>query len=238
MGERLQAGATLLRLTQGGTLHKQPLTQPRRHSLAYEILPIFLSLSFQLFLPVSNVSFQSTLAGAQHSQVLLLSSKMQPSTAESNPTDELMSLRGIIISTWAIALVAVCLRFLARRLSKAGLWYDDWLMLPATVSIRQMKFSSTTPLSKRMVQTHKPISLLPRCYASFRQPGVSSLNCTESRALEYAYQCPLLNSGKYLHSRMEMDARRGSRRNRLFREARPPGVLHLPDLLGSRSLDC
>lgn len=30
-------------------------------------------------------------------------------------------------------LIVVSLRFLARRLSKAVLWYDDWLMIPATV---------------------------------------------------------------------------------------------------------
>ena len=54
----------------------------------------------------------------------------------SNPIDELRSLGGIIIAIWLIALIAVCLRFLARRLSKARLWYDDWLIIPATVSIR------------------------------------------------------------------------------------------------------
>ena len=60
---------------------------------------------------------------------------MQQSTGDSDPTAELTSLRGVIIATWVMALLAVCLRFLARRLSKAGLWYDDWLMIPATVSI-------------------------------------------------------------------------------------------------------
>lgn len=43
-------------------------------------------------------------------------------------------IRGSIIGTWALALIAVCLRFFARRRSKAGFWYDDWLMVPATVS--------------------------------------------------------------------------------------------------------
>ena len=70
---------------------------------------------------------------------------MQQSTDDPNPTDQLTSLRGIIIATWAIALIAVCLRFLARRLSKAGLWYDDWLMIPATVSIPHVITSSATP---------------------------------------------------------------------------------------------
>ena len=61
---------------------------------------------------------------------------MQQSTGGRDPTDELTRLAGGIIASWAIALIAVCLRFLARRLTKAGLWYDDWLMIPATVSKR------------------------------------------------------------------------------------------------------
>ena len=30
-------------------------------------------------------------------------------------------------------LIVVSLRFVARRLSKTVLWYDDWLIIPATV---------------------------------------------------------------------------------------------------------
>lgn len=44
-------------------------------------------------------------------------------------------IKGSIIATWALAVIVVCLRFIARRLSKARFWYDDWLVLPATVSI-------------------------------------------------------------------------------------------------------
>lgn len=61
-------------------------------------------------------------------------------------TDELSRLRGIIIAIWIITLATVILRFLARRLSKAGLWYDDWLTIPATVSISETILSSTSPL--------------------------------------------------------------------------------------------
>ena len=43
-------------------------------------------------------------------------------------------IHGSIIATWALALITVCLRFIARRLSNAGFWYDDWLLVPATVS--------------------------------------------------------------------------------------------------------
>ncbi len=40
---------------------------------------------------------------------------------------------GSIVTSWILAIVTVCLRFSARRISKAGLWYDDWLIVPATV---------------------------------------------------------------------------------------------------------
>ena len=56
-------------------------------------------------------------------------------------TDELKSDQGTIILLWAIALIAVSSRFLARRLTKAGLWYDDWLMIPAMVSITKTTMS-------------------------------------------------------------------------------------------------
>ena len=49
--------------------------------------------------------------------------------------DELKSDQAIIILLWAIALITVGSRFFARRLAKAGLWHDDWLMIPAIVSI-------------------------------------------------------------------------------------------------------
>ena len=44
-------------------------------------------------------------------------------------------VQGTILATWVLAVVTVCLRFTARRLSKAGIWYDDWLILPAIVGI-------------------------------------------------------------------------------------------------------
>ena len=48
---------------------------------------------------------------------------------------ETTTVRASVIATWTLMLIVVCLRFFARRVSKAGLWYDDWLVLPATVSI-------------------------------------------------------------------------------------------------------
>lgn len=40
---------------------------------------------------------------------------------------------GVNIATLALAAIAICLRFLSRRLSRAQFWWDDWLMLPAIV---------------------------------------------------------------------------------------------------------
>ena len=45
-----------------------------------------------------------------------------------------MSAQSATIATWTLALTASCLRFTSRRLSKAELWYDDWLIVPAMVS--------------------------------------------------------------------------------------------------------
>lgn len=40
----------------------------------------------------------------------------------------------ITIFTFTLAVVGVSLRFLARVLTKASLWWDDWLVLAALVS--------------------------------------------------------------------------------------------------------
>ena len=44
------------------------------------------------------------------------------------------TIRGSALALWSYALFGLCLRFLSRRLSKAGFWYDDWLLIPAMVS--------------------------------------------------------------------------------------------------------
>lgn len=40
---------------------------------------------------------------------------------------------GVNISTFVIAIVAVALRFVCRRMNRAPLWWDDWLMIPSLV---------------------------------------------------------------------------------------------------------
>lgn len=42
---------------------------------------------------------------------------------------------GSIVATWVFAVICVALRFFARRISRAGFWWDDWLMIPALVKL-------------------------------------------------------------------------------------------------------
>ena len=50
------------------------------------------------------------------------------------PTDSRGSAIAIAIAaTYCIALIALVLRTIARRLSKGGLWLDDWLIYASTV---------------------------------------------------------------------------------------------------------
>ena len=42
-------------------------------------------------------------------------------------------LLGAVVFTWSLMFIAVSLRFVARRLSKMALWYDDWFIMPAAV---------------------------------------------------------------------------------------------------------
>ena len=44
-------------------------------------------------------------------------------------------ITGVIVSTWGISLLALILRFIARRISEVGYWIDDWLALAAFVRI-------------------------------------------------------------------------------------------------------
>lgn len=44
-----------------------------------------------------------------------------------------VQIKGAIVATWVLALLVVSLRFISRRMSKAKLWLDDWLILPPLV---------------------------------------------------------------------------------------------------------
>ena len=46
------------------------------------------------------------------------------------------AILGVATSMIVLPTIAVTLRFVSRKLSGAGLWYDDWLALAALVSLR------------------------------------------------------------------------------------------------------
>lgn len=105
------------------------------HSLVLEQLT-----AFSLHLLALNFSSQFPLAGVQ----LILSAfhlsdlKRLKSVHDLLPSfqmSEITRMQGPIIGTWTLALITVCLRYFARKISKAGFWYDDWVMIPAIVSI-------------------------------------------------------------------------------------------------------
>ena len=73
----------------------------------------------------------------------------------------ILALRVISIVTWAVALSMVCLRFTARRIGKAGFWYDDWLMIPAAVSFLFLP----THHPRWIFQAHVHVSSSLRRYA-------------------------------------------------------------------------
>ena len=74
-----------------------------------------------------------------------------------------------------MASIAVCLRLAARRLSKAGFWYDDWLMVPAPVS----SLLSRLHQPRWVFQAHRYNSSFLRRYALPLFYGVSHLLCED-----------------------------------------------------------
>jgi hypothetical protein len=60
--------------------------------------------------------------------------KMNSTTSSNPPAGDLQpDLHAALIITLILAVAAVALRFLARRLVKASIWLDDWLTLLALV---------------------------------------------------------------------------------------------------------
>lgn len=47
---------------------------------------------------------------------------------------------GSVSATWALAVITILLRFTCRRISRAGFWWDDWLMVPAFVRLALPRF--------------------------------------------------------------------------------------------------
>lgn len=113
----------------------QCMAQPQTHSLAIQHLA-FSSLALLLLI------YPSTNLTSQYSIHLTCFQLLEPKSfrdtilrAAFAQMSELARIQGSIIATWVLAVIIVCLRFFARRISNAGLWYDDWLIVPATVRI-------------------------------------------------------------------------------------------------------
>ncbi|KAL3467936.1 hypothetical protein BJX64DRAFT_282825 [Aspergillus heterothallicus] len=60
-------------------------------------------------------------------------------TADQGP-----KIRGAVVSTWALSVVFVLLRFLSRYLARAGFWWDDWLILSSPLLGSPLSLLSST----------------------------------------------------------------------------------------------
>ena len=100
-----------------------------------------------------------------------------------------IALRGTVIATWIVALIVVCLRFTARRLSKSGFWYDDWLMIPAAVSFLFLSIHH----ARWIFQAHAYVSSFLGRYALVLLCAVSHLSCAEDCSMD----CHELTSSCY-----------------------------------------
>lgn len=102
---------------------------------------------------------------------------------------ELAQWLDIILATWALAVIAICLRFLARQLSKAGLWYDDWLMIPATVcNLCITNHEPSFRNRQRSAEIQMYSSSLPPSYAVSSPSGVSHPNCKTCRTMMNSFE--------------------------------------------------
>lgn len=74
---------------------------------------------------------QVALGSLKWSVIMHHSSKTTMIHSSGRMADQSKAYISSIVSTWALAVVAVVLRFVSRRIARAGFWIDDWLMLPA-----------------------------------------------------------------------------------------------------------
>lgn len=97
---------------------------------------------------------------------------------------EVARIQGSILATWTLAVIIVCLRFFARRLSKVGLWYDDWLMIPATVCNPYfINHENSFHNRQRSAEIQIYSSSLPQRYALSPPSGVGHPNCNICRTM-------------------------------------------------------
>ena len=113
-----------------------------------------------------------------------------PNLQSPSQTPRNLALQSTDIAIWALALVILCARLIARRLSKAGFWFDDWLISFATVSvaccsifvvdIQSARFRSRKWTSLAYIYSRSSL----RLFALPPPSGVSPSLCSESLSME------------------------------------------------------
>ena len=91
---------------------------------------------FQVFgdpIPLRSLEFRpQTIVFKARKQAAAMNLPPPPPGVDLKATQQ-TEIVGSIIATWVFAVICVALRFFARRISRAGFWWDDWLMIPALV---------------------------------------------------------------------------------------------------------
>ena len=59
--------------------------------------------------------------------------------------------------SWGLAVIAVVLRFTARKISKANFWWDDWLMIVALVTFPDLMYQLVLMKSLRSSRHLHPL---------------------------------------------------------------------------------
>lgn len=70
---------------------------------------------------------------------------MDPLMQEAIELVQCMRIAALV--TWGVAVLALKARILSRAISRAGLWWDDWLLAPAIVSCSRWPLGSTALLT-------------------------------------------------------------------------------------------
>ncbi|KAF2791430.1 hypothetical protein K505DRAFT_309506 [Melanomma pulvis-pyrius CBS 109.77] len=84
--------------------------------------------------------------------------------------DNQSQIIGSVSATWALATIALTLRFICRRISKAGFWWDDYLMVPAYVFTSISSWISITWMINFGLGKHifvQPLARIPECVEVF-----------------------------------------------------------------------
>ena len=89
-----------------------------------------------LFRSVTYIPARTTLLPSSSSSSIESSQPCYATMASNNAflsQSQAPYMLGAIISTYCLAIITLVLRIIARTISKAGLWYDDWLVIAGAV---------------------------------------------------------------------------------------------------------